>query len=161
MSPISSKTPLRQLMQPGFKRSIPSFATRARSCSSGSPAAVLNLQNRSFDALPEVSISTDLTPTPVLVTLGPVAGSAIGPEEGDLDGRLKTALDRIRRHGNRQELWIGELGWGIDRETRFDSIYARKTRRVSGPCLSDRPEPACRETADLVHRARSPRGKAV
>ncbi|UKI31298.1 MAG: hypothetical protein L6W00_26430 [Lentisphaeria bacterium] len=46
----------------------PSFATRARSCSSGSPAAVLNLQNRSFDALPEVSISTDLTPTPVLVT---------------------------------------------------------------------------------------------
>lgn len=75
--------------------------------------------------------------------LGPVAGSAIGPEEGDLDGRLKTALDRIRRHGNRQELWIGELGWGIDRETRFDSIYARKHAEfLARACLIARNQPA-------------------
>lgn len=58
--------------------------------------------------------------------LGPVAGPAIGPEKGNLAERLKAAQTLIRQYGDGHELWIGELGWGIDRSARFDDSYAKK-----------------------------------
>ncbi|MBS1371493.1 MAG: hypothetical protein HPZ91_16230 [Lentisphaeria bacterium] len=57
---------------------------------------------------------------------GPEAGHVIGPEEGNLAGRLRHASELIRKYGGKQELWIGELGWAADRREPVAGDIARR-----------------------------------
>ena len=55
--------------------------------------------------------------------LGPMAGFISGPEHSDLRNKLLNAKRLIEKHGKGQELWIGELGWAVDKREPFVSQY--------------------------------------
>jgi hypothetical protein len=50
--------------------------------------------------------------------------TAMGPELGNMKRRLTEYVDLYRSDMGKRELWIGELGWGLDARLPFDSPYA-------------------------------------
>jgi len=55
--------------------------------------------------------------------LGP-AGMALGPELGGMKTRLEDCVKLFRSKCPDRELWIGELGWGLDARVGIDSPWA-------------------------------------
>jgi len=56
---------------------------------------------------------------------GQKAGQAIGPEDGKLKDMLLSWQAKVKAAGGKQELWIGELGWGLDIDEPFDGEFAK------------------------------------
>ena len=52
-------------------------------------------------------------------------GTALSPEENDLKGKMLAYLDMTKRYPGKKELWIGELGWGMDIDVPLNSSYSR------------------------------------
>jgi hypothetical protein len=55
--------------------------------------------------------------------LGP-DGMALGPELGNMKKRLEDFVTLFKSKCPDRELWIGELGWGLDARVPFDSPWA-------------------------------------
>ena len=58
--------------------------------------------------------------------LGPQAGYCSGPEDGKVLGQLEEAAELLRQYGGCRELWVGELGWGLDYTAEPDSVWAER-----------------------------------
>ena len=56
--------------------------------------------------------------------IGPHSGYVVGPEAGKVREQLLQAVELIRRYGANQELWIGEIGYGLDVDAAPDSVWA-------------------------------------
>jgi len=56
--------------------------------------------------------------------LGPYGGYIAGPEAGQVREQLLAAKNLIAKYHGKQEIWIGELGWGLDDTVPFDSEWA-------------------------------------
>jgi hypothetical protein len=57
--------------------------------------------------------------------LGPNGLDAVGPEASGLRKKMEDSKKFINSYGKKQ-LWIGELGWALDRRTPLDSSYAKE-----------------------------------
>jgi len=58
--------------------------------------------------------------------IGPQAGYCSSPEDGNVLGQLREGRELIRAYGGNRELWIGELGWGLDYAAAPDSEWAER-----------------------------------
>ncbi len=56
---------------------------------------------------------------------GANATYSVSPEQNRMRQKLLAAVDFIKHYGGKQELWIGELGWALDREAPFSDALAR------------------------------------
>lgn len=78
--------------------------------------------------------------------IGPRAGYCSGPEDGKVLDQLKAAAGLLEQYGKGRELWIGELGWGLDYEAEPDSVWAERQAAYLARCFL-----LCRTLPQLRH----------